>query len=348
MTTSTEIKIDKIRIDGNTQPRTKIDTSVVSEYAESFELNEPLPPVDVFHDGKDYWLADGFHRYHGAAKAGRKTIACKVHKGTQRDAILFSVGANAVHGLRRTNEDKRAAVMTLLNDPEWSQWSARAIAQACAVSNTFVSDIRANSVNVDTVSDVKFKTSTGKTSTHKANRKKTEKTQPTESKETSAETENHVSAQEPPAAEQPAAETTVEYRPGFDPREFDPEMKTEQPEDTTPEPTGDIPKHLVDVLSGMKQYKSLQREVSLLMGKVHALIAMPIGSYIRDQEAERNVKQFQANLKAWGFGENCPVCKNKPDNKCLKCNGRGWISQGQMGQLSDLDKEWLSKNGVNK
>ena len=39
-------------------------------------------------------------------------------KGTQRDAILWSISANATHGLRRTNEDKRRAVTRLLQDPE--------------------------------------------------------------------------------------------------------------------------------------------------------------------------------------------------------------------------------------
>jgi hypothetical protein len=38
----------------------------------------------------------------------------------ERDAILFSVSANGTHGQRRTNEDKRRAVLCLLNDPEWA------------------------------------------------------------------------------------------------------------------------------------------------------------------------------------------------------------------------------------
>lgn len=344
MTTTTDIKIDKIRIDGNTQPRTKIDTGVVSDYAESFEMNEALPPVDVFHDGKEYWLADGFHRYHGAAKAGRKTIACKVHKGTQRDAILFSVGANAVHGLRRTNEDKRAAVMTLLNDPEWSQWSAREIARACAVSDPFVGSLRAVNANVsiEKPSRVKFTTKHGTESTRPAKREN--KKEPEKAHDT---VDPGIPASTPEAtvADVPAAEP--EYAPGFDPRQFDPAMKPDEPEES-PEPTGNIPKHLTDVITGIKQYRSLQREVSLLMGKVHALIALPIGSFIRHQEIEQHIKQVQADLKAWAFGENCPTCQNKPDKKCLKCKGRGWIAQGQMGQLSDWDKEWLSNNGVSK
>jgi hypothetical protein len=61
-----------------------------------------------------------------------------VRQGSQRDAILYSVGANAAHGLKRTNADKRRAVETLLNDSEWGQWSNRKIAQVCAVDESTV------------------------------------------------------------------------------------------------------------------------------------------------------------------------------------------------------------------
>lgn len=69
-------------------------------------------------------------------------IAAEVRQGTRRDAILYSVGANATHGLRRTNADKRRAVETLLRDEEWSQWSNREIARQCGVSLNLVNSMR--------------------------------------------------------------------------------------------------------------------------------------------------------------------------------------------------------------
>jgi hypothetical protein len=72
-----------------------------------------------------------------------------IRQGTRRDAVLFSVGANATHGLRRTNEDKRRSVMTLLNDPEWARWSDREIARQCGVDNSFVSRLRPKRASVD-------------------------------------------------------------------------------------------------------------------------------------------------------------------------------------------------------
>jgi hypothetical protein len=69
--------------------------------------------------------------------------------GSKRDAILCAVGANADHGQRRTNADKRRAVQTMLQDPEWSGWSDRQIADQCAVSHNFVGSLRSANVTVN-------------------------------------------------------------------------------------------------------------------------------------------------------------------------------------------------------
>jgi hypothetical protein len=138
----TTIFIADIRIDGGTQSRASIDQHVVGDYADAMAAGDTFPPVVVFFDGKTYWLADGFHRYEAYARAKIDSVLADVRQGTQRDAILFSVGANASHGLRRTNDDKRRAALTLLNDAEWAKWSDREIARRVGVSHNFVSGLR--------------------------------------------------------------------------------------------------------------------------------------------------------------------------------------------------------------
>ena len=140
----TDMSLSDVRTDGNTQSRKALDEVVVSEYAEAMSGGDQFPPVVAFHDGSAYWLADGFHRVMAASKAGLSSIPAIVNRGTRRDAVLYSVGSNAGHGLRRTNADKRLAVMMLLEDEEWSQWSDREIARRCAVHNSFVSRVRAS------------------------------------------------------------------------------------------------------------------------------------------------------------------------------------------------------------
>jgi len=131
-----------IEIDGGTQSRASLYDGVVDDYAMAIAEGVQFPPVIVFYDGNSYWMADGFHRYHAHVKAGCHDIAADIRQGTRRDAILHSVGANAEHGLRRTNEDKRRAVLTLLNDPEWVKWSDNEVAKRCGVSREYVNRLR--------------------------------------------------------------------------------------------------------------------------------------------------------------------------------------------------------------
>lgn len=58
----------------------------------------------------------GWHRVAGAEQAGLTEIEADVQPGTKRDALLYSAGANATHGLRRSNADKRRSVRLLLGD----------------------------------------------------------------------------------------------------------------------------------------------------------------------------------------------------------------------------------------
>lgn len=149
---STPVDLSLIRTDGGTQPRAAIDTQLVETYAEDMANGATFPPLVVFFDGVAHWLADGFHRFYAARGCGLAEFECDLRQGTVRDAILFSVSANAVHGLRRTNEDKRRAVLTLLNDEKWAAWSDREIARHCRVSPTFVGANRpADTVHVDSM-----------------------------------------------------------------------------------------------------------------------------------------------------------------------------------------------------
>lgn len=140
-----EIAIRNITTDAELQPRAHIDLDVVREYSDAMIEGDEFPPVDVYYDGITYWLADGFHRYKAALKAGMPSIRCRVYQGTKEDALLYSMGANASHGVRRTQEDKRRIVLRMLGHPEWCQWSDAEIARRCRVSPSTVRRYRDNS-----------------------------------------------------------------------------------------------------------------------------------------------------------------------------------------------------------
>ncbi len=137
------LPVATLRRDGDTQPRAGLIESVIEDYREAMAAGATFPPVTVFYDGVDYWLADGFHRTAAAERASQLHVRAEVHPGGRREATLWAAGANATHGLRRTNADKRRAVALLLEDEEWSRWSDREVARRCGVSPTFVGALRA-------------------------------------------------------------------------------------------------------------------------------------------------------------------------------------------------------------
>jgi hypothetical protein len=138
--------IASIRRDGGTQIRAALDEATVAAYAEAIKAGVKLPPVRVFDDGEGFWLSDGFHRVEGALRAGLTHIGYERIAGGQREALLDAIGANAAHGLPRSNADKRRAIEAMLADPEWVTWTDRRIAAAAHVGHELVARVREESI----------------------------------------------------------------------------------------------------------------------------------------------------------------------------------------------------------
>jgi ParB/Sulfiredoxin domain len=136
-----EIPISRVR-DAGAQVRAGMHDNTICDYADNMLDGVAFPPIVLFHDGTDYWLADGYHRLEAAKRVKLEKLAAEVRKGIARDAILYGIGANASHGLRRTQADKRLAVERLLRDPEWSQMSDRKLAAIAKVDHKTVGKIR--------------------------------------------------------------------------------------------------------------------------------------------------------------------------------------------------------------
>jgi hypothetical protein len=133
-----ERKLSELKLIEQAQPRQRMDLDVVAEYAEVIRGGRDLPPIVVF----GAYVGDGFHRKMAYESAGKTTIPTITHQGGQREAILYSCSANAAHGLRRTNADKRRSVLKVLRDEEWGKWSSRKIAEHCGVDHHTVETLR--------------------------------------------------------------------------------------------------------------------------------------------------------------------------------------------------------------
>lgn len=138
-----KLELAAIRIDGGTQAREALDQSVVTRYAEKMQEGDVFPPLVVFFDGSDHWLADGFHRYFAIKSNGGLESECEVKEGTVRDAELYSYSANGnKRGLGWNTADIRKILNRMLQDDEWKQWSDTKIAKHVDVSKMTVGRTR--------------------------------------------------------------------------------------------------------------------------------------------------------------------------------------------------------------
>ena len=143
-TTTRTLALHELRRDDTIQPRVALAPGAVEDYAEQMKLGGHFPPVVVFEDGDDYWLADGYHRTAAAEQAGRNEIEAEIRQGTKADAMRYACSANTKHGLRMTNADKRHVTDKMLylelDKPEEARLSQREIAALCGVTQAFVSN----------------------------------------------------------------------------------------------------------------------------------------------------------------------------------------------------------------
>jgi uncharacterized ParB-like nuclease family protein len=138
------LKRVEIRREVSLQMRARIDPKTVKEYREALQNGAKFPPVVTIFSGVYYYLVDGWHRFEAYSAEGIVDIQADVYEGSYRSAQLYALSANATHGLRRTNKDKKRAVTLMLEDDEWAQWSDQNIAAHCGVSPTTVGKYRSS------------------------------------------------------------------------------------------------------------------------------------------------------------------------------------------------------------
>ena len=167
MPTTEKIYPEYIHLDGGTQPRSRIDPEVCDDYAERMKAGVEFPPLDVYFDGQEYWLADGFHRLKASvfARPG-EPMECNVYQGTLEDAQWHSYGVNKTHGLRRSNRDKEQAVRAALKHPNGVKKSDNQIAKHVGVDHKTVGKYRAELQASREIPKIHTRTATRGTSTY--------------------------------------------------------------------------------------------------------------------------------------------------------------------------------------
>lgn len=119
-----KLNIGLIRIDGGTQARESINQEAVQEYAEAIAQGATFPPVTIFFDGAEPWLADGFHRYHAHRHAGRHRAPTMTSNNPDR--IELRVDVSVLDGYCNATGRSRADVVRCI----LSDWSLARIHEA--------------------------------------------------------------------------------------------------------------------------------------------------------------------------------------------------------------------------
>lgn len=136
--------IEQITVDKDLQARATMNQDAIGDYKDAIIEGIDLPPMDLFTDGTTYWLVDGFHRLQAYKKIGILEVPVTIHAGTKNEAIMYAIGANKTHGLRRSNLDKKRAVemaFSLMKALK-KNWTDVYIAEIVGVSSMFIGNYR--------------------------------------------------------------------------------------------------------------------------------------------------------------------------------------------------------------
>jgi ParB-like chromosome segregation protein Spo0J len=130
----------QIAIDAAMQSRAAMNEGAIEEYRAAMLDGQVFPPCLLVDTGSQLLLCDGFHRLHAYERAGIKTVPCIIKDGTREQAQWQAAAQNVTHGVRRTNEDKRRAVLMAVQvKPDAS---LRDIASHCGVTHEMVRQIK--------------------------------------------------------------------------------------------------------------------------------------------------------------------------------------------------------------
>lgn len=137
------MKLSQLTLDPGLQMRTELNQDVVDEYAQAMLNGDKFPPIIVFNDGDNNYVAEGFTRCAAAAQAGIEIIDADVHMGTYEDAFDYAfTKANHDNGQRYKNVDKVSAFKKAFTRDRYIKKSDRELGRLYQVSNGFVSKVR--------------------------------------------------------------------------------------------------------------------------------------------------------------------------------------------------------------
>jgi hypothetical protein len=114
-----ELYLEEISVPELLQTNIIPNQLLLTELLDACNSGQALPAIDVFHDGKKYWLAKNIELLLVLQKIRAKSVPVRVRLGNERQAIfhLMNTGGSPRTCRKRHGE---ALAQKLLADPEWA------------------------------------------------------------------------------------------------------------------------------------------------------------------------------------------------------------------------------------
>ena len=313
------LSVDLIIADQSTQMRAGTRNETIDEYVDLFKSAKPSKwPFDsdlvVFHDGEQYYLSDGWHRYLAAKRANRSSVDCEVLKGTLEDAQDYALGANVAHGLRRTNDDKRKSVENALRMERHAKKSDRAIAELCGVSNRFVGEVRKQVCTVHTSTEPE--TRTGR-----------------DGKE--------YPAPKPAASRKPEPHAINVLAGDCDEYEDVPDDEPKTAEAIRDKCDRVVPAAFLESAGTRAAINATAFKFNALLREIDDLAGRPGGEFVQAQDLAERLRMVKGDLSQSAYWTHCPRCKGKAG--CELCDGVGFMPERHRGYLTAEEKAEVSQ-----
>lgn len=136
------MKLKLTNLNLSLQSRTAMNEETIQEYLADMKDGVVFDPIKVVNTREAKYLVDGYHRVEAMKRLGLNEVEALVIPGTKALALREAIGANAKHGLKRTNEDKLNALKLAWENRETlfgvDEPTERELAQIAQVSKTFV------------------------------------------------------------------------------------------------------------------------------------------------------------------------------------------------------------------
>lgn len=148
-----KVKLCDLKLNAHYRTREELDDQTVEDYALAMSRGDMFPPLDVYCNGIDDFITDGWHRYEAAKMTKATEIEVIRSTFAEHELRRSQAKQNCDHGRRRTNEDKRRVVRWLLLIDDIVRMTDSSIAGMAKVDHKTVSKIRSEMLEAGEIED---------------------------------------------------------------------------------------------------------------------------------------------------------------------------------------------------